>query len=322
MAPQPTSDALEAARMNPAESFREGQGSALKGILLNGVLGLAKLAAGVLGHSYAMIADACESFGYVVGSSIAFLGLRVAAAPADPAHPVGHGRAETLAAAITALALVLVGALVFWRAGVSIAGPRVGPDPRTLLVLVPVILVKEGMFRWMRRRARTIGSQALVSEAWHQRSDVVTSICALFGISAAWIGGAGWNHADSWAAMISSVWLMGTGLWLLGPTLHELMEGSADPALQQFICDTSTTCAGVRGIDKIWVRKLGMGLIVDLHVEVDPAISVLDGHRIAHEVKAQLQRELPQVRDVLVHIEPYDETREHRNGRVSRRPPP
>ena len=314
--PNQRSEALEAARMHPERSLRTGQGSALKGILINGALGAAKLAAGVLGHSYALIADACESFADVMGSCVTLYGLRIAAEPADQTHPAGHGRAETLASAVTALALVGVGALIFWQAGLTLNEPRQAPSPLTLLVLMPVILIKERMFHWMRARGKEIGSVAVVADAWHQRSDVVTSVAALTGISVAWAGGPAWSHADSWAAMAASLWLMGTGLWLLGPTLHELMEGSVDPALLEFIYETSGNCPGIKGVDKVWVRKLGMRLMVDLHVVVDPDISVQEGHRLAHDVKAKLQAELPQVRDVMVHVEPYDPERAKRPFRI------
>jgi cation diffusion facilitator family transporter len=314
--PTPSSEALEAARMQPERSLQTGQGSALQGILVNGGLGAAKLAAGILGHSYALIADACESFADVMGSCVTLYGLRIAAEPADLEHPAGHGRAETLASAITALALVGVGVLIFWQAAASLGVPRATPSPLTLLVLVPVIVVKEWMFNWMRARGKTIGSLAVVADAWHQRSDVVTSVAALTGIVIAWIGGPLYAHADSWAALLASVWLAGTGLWLLGPTLHELMEGSVDPALLEFIYEMSKDCPGIKGVDKVWVRKLGMRLMVDLHIEVDPDISVQEGHRLSHEVKAKLQAELPQVRDVMVHVEPYDADRPKRLYRI------
>ncbi len=302
--------------MNPERSLRTGQGSALKGIALNGGLGAAKLAAGLLGHSYALVADAAESFSDVLSSCVTLYGLKLAAEPADREHPAGHGRAETIASAVTALVLLGVGGSIFWHALVSLGEPRRAPSPLTLLVLVPVILVKERMFHWMRERGRQIGSLAVLADAWHQRSDVVTSVAALTGIVVAWIGGPAWSHADSWAAMLASLWLIGTGLWLLGPTLHELMEGSVDPALLEFVRETSQKCEGIRGIDKVWVRKLGMRLIVDLHIVVDPDISVQEGHRLAHEVKDKLQRELPQVRDVMVHVEPYDVDRPKQPYRI------
>jgi len=219
---------------------------------------------------------------------------------------------------MTALALCVVGALIFWQAALSLHVSRPAPSPLTLLVLVPVIFVKERMFHWMRTRGKEIGSLAIVADAWHQRSDVVTSVAALTGIIVAWIGGPAWSHADSWAAMAASLWLVGTGLWLLGPALHELMEGSVDPALLEFIEETSRNCPGIKGIDKVWVRKLGMRLIVDLHIEVDPHISVQEGHRLAHEVKDKLQRELPQVRDVMVHVEPFDPERAKRPYRIQK----
>jgi cation diffusion facilitator family transporter len=308
----PKSEALEAARTSPERSLRTGQGSAFKSVLVNGLLGAAKLVAGLLGHSYALVADACESFGDVLGSCVTLYGLRLAAEPPDETHPAGHGRAETLAAGLTALALVAVGALIFSHAALSIYEPRPAPNPLALLVLLPVIAIKEFMFQWMRAKAKAIGSQAVLADAWHQRSDVFTSLTALIGIGVAWIGGPKWSHADSWAAMAASVWLAGTGLWLLWPILHELMEGTVDSALLRFIARTTRECPGIKGVDKVWVRKLGMRLIIDLHIEVDPDITVQEGHRLAHEVKDKLQRELPQVRDVMVHVEPYDPEREKR----------
>jgi cation diffusion facilitator family transporter len=316
--PTPSSEALEAARMHPERTLQTGQGSAMKGILVNGGLGASKLAAGIFGHSYALIADACESFADVMSSSVTFFALKKAEEPADPEHPAGHGRAETLASAVTALLLVVVGGLIFYQSALSLYEPRKAPNPLTLLVLVPVIITKEYLFHWMRARGKKIGSLAVVAEAWHQRSDAVTSIAALTGIIFAWVGGPSWSHADSWAALAASVWLSGTGLYLLGPTLHELMEGSVDPSLLKFISDTSENCPGIKGVDKVWVRKLGMRLMVDLHVEVDPNISVQEGHRLSHEVKAKLQAELPQVRDVMVHVEPYDVDRPKRPFRIQR----
>jgi cation diffusion facilitator family transporter len=312
------SEALEAARMNPERSLRRGQGTALRGIVVNGGLGVAKLVAGIVGHSYTLVADAADSFSDVMGSCVTWYALKKAAQPPDVEHPLGHSRAETLASAITALALIGVGMAIFWTAAGSLGEPRRAPSPLTLFVLVPVILIKEAMFRWMQARGRETGSLAVVAEAWHQRSDVVVSVAALGGITAAWIGGPGWSQADNWSAMAASLWLMVTGLWLLGPASHELMEGSVDPALMDFILETGKACEGIRGIDKVWVHKLGMRLIIDMHVEVDPDLSVQEGHRLAHEVKERLQRELPQVRDVMVHVEPFDETHRKR-AEASRR---
>ena len=316
--PTPQSEALEAARMHPESSLQSGQGSALRAIIINGGLGAAKLAAGIFGHSYALIADAAESFADVVSSSITFFALKKAEEPADLDHPAGHGRAETLASAVTALVLVAVGALIFYSSAMSLGVERKAPNPLTLLVLVPVIVTKELLFHWMHKRGKKIGSLAVVAEAWHQRSDAITSVAALTGIIVAWYGGPAYSHADSWAALAASLWLAATGLYLLGPSLHELMEGSVDPALLKYISDSSEEVPGIKGIDKVWVRKLGMRLMVDLHIEVDPDISVQEGHRLSHEVKAKLQAELPQVRDVMVHVEPFDADRPKRPFRIQR----
>lgn len=314
------SKALEAARLNPEKSLQTGQGSARQAILMNASLGAAKLLAGVFGHSYALVADAAESFSDVLGSCVTLYGLKLAARPADSTHPAGHGRAETIAAGATALALCAVGTMIFITAFSSLKVPRLAPHIWTLMVLVPVILIKETLFHRMHARGDKTGSLALIADAWHQRSDVVTSVAAFGGILVAWYGGPSWSHADSWAAMLASVWLVVTGLWLLGPTVHEFMEGSVDPALLDFIRTVSMKCEGVRGIDKVWVRKLGMRLMVDLHVEVDPQLSVLKGHELAHLVKDKLQAELPQVRNVMVHVEPYDSSRDARPYRKKVQP--
>jgi cation diffusion facilitator family transporter len=311
----PKSEALEAAQMPPERSLRTGQGSALAGILVNGGLGFLKLGAGVLFGSYAVVADAAESFGDVLGSCVTLIGLRMAAEPADRNHPAGHGRAETLASSVTALAIAGIGVLIFLHAMGSLHVPRLAANPFALLVLVPVIVFKEIMFRWMRARGKEIGSLAVVADAWHQRSDVFVSFAALVGILVSWLGGKGWEHADSWAAMVAGVWLGGTGLWLLVPALDELMEAKVDPVLLEFITTSALECPGIRGVDKVWVRKLGMRLFVDLHIEVDSEISVREGHDLAHAVKSKLVRELPKVRDVMVHVEPYHPEREHRAHR-------
>ena len=299
------SPALEAARISPETNRRGSERLAAQTILLSAGLGGIKLATGLLGNSYALLADAAESLADVCTSAITLRGLQVAAEPPDSLHPAGHGRAETIAGALTAIVLAGVGGLIFYQALLTLGQPRVGPNPLALLIVAPVILLKEWMFQRLSLRGRRTGSTALMTEAWHQRSDAVTSGAALIGILISWIGGPAFSHADSWAALLASLWLIGTAVWLIGPALHELMEGSVDPALYAFIQRTSRTVGGICGVDKIWVRKLGTRLQIDLHIEVDPEISVQEGHRLAHEVKSLLQSELPQVRDVMVHVEPF-----------------
>jgi cation diffusion facilitator family transporter len=299
--------AIEAAKQDPGKSLETGIGTAWQGIFLNFVLGAAKLAAGVLGHSYALVADAAESFSDVLGSLVTVYGLNISAQPADRDHPMGHGRAETIAAGLTASALCFVGAWILWTSIESLQVPRTSPSPYSLVVLVPVIALKEWMFHRMRSRGVRTGSMAVIADAWHQRSDAITSLAALTGIVTAWIGGPSFSHADSWAAVLASVWLILTGLWLLGPTVHEVMEGSPDPSLVTYIERAACKCAGVRSVGHVWVRKLGMRLMVDLNITVDRNIPVHQGHAIAHLVKDRLEAALPQVRNVMVHIEPSDQ---------------
>ncbi len=205
-----------------------------------------------------------------------------------------------------------IGGLIFWHAALSLSEPRPAPDPRTLLVLVPVIAAKEWMFHRLRARGKAIGSTAIVTEAWHQRSDVVTSIAALTGILIAWAGGPHWSHADSWAAMVASVWLVGVGLWLLNPTLHELMEGSVDPALTAFVRQTGLDCPGIRG------HRQGVGAQAGHAAHRRFAYRGRPGHlgagRPPPGARGEVEDPDPncrQVLDVMVHVEPYEPDRLH-----------
>jgi cation diffusion facilitator family transporter len=235
---------------------------------------------------------------------VVWWGLVVAAEPADEDHPYGHGKAEPLAAAIISFILLLAAAGITVQAVHESFLPQQPPAPFTLAVLVFAILVKEVLFRYARRESVSVGSAAMQADAWHHRSDAVTSLAAAIGISVALIGGKGYEVADDIAALVAAVFIAWNGWNLLRRALNELMDRSPSPELVDRIRRAAALVGGVARIEKCLVRKMGYHYYVDMHVEVDPQMTVQRSHEIAHEVKDQVRRRVPAVQDVMVHIEP------------------
>jgi len=230
--------------------------------------------------------------------------LVVAAEPADEDHPYGHGKAEPIAAAIVAAMLLGAALWIVLRSVQEIAAPHTAPAPFTLIVLVAVVIVKESLFRFVAREGRAVDSSAVRADAWHHRSDAITSVAAGVGISVALIGGKGFEAADDVAAIAAAAVIAFNGWHLLRPALRELMDTAPDPEIVIQIRRLAAATPGVDGVEKCIVRKAGYQLFVDMHVKVDPQMSVLHSHEIAHDVKDKIRAQLPAVQDVLVHIEP------------------
>lgn len=286
--------------------LKRGLRATLLGMVLNTFLAAGKLAAGILGHSHALIADAVESLADIFSSIVVWRGLVVAEEPADEDHPYGHGKAEAIAAAIVSTMLLLAAAGIGMKSVQEIiAGHGQGPRAFTLIVLIGVILIKETMFRFVNREATTIESTAMRADAWHHRSDAITSAAAAIGITIALIGGKGYESADDIAAIVAAVIIAFNGILLLRPALSELMDESAKPEVVQAIRRAAGAITGVEQVEKCMVRKSGPRYLVDMHVQVNPGITVKQGHAIAHEVKDRILEKFPAVEDVLVHVEPY-----------------
>jgi len=274
------------------------------GVLINLALAIIKGVAGVLGNSYALIADAMESSLDVFQSIVVWSGLRIAALPPDDDHPYGHGKAEPLAAVAVSMGL-LFGALVIAVQSIrEIVASSTSPAPFTLLVLVIVIASKETMFRLMSSVGKALESTAVRSDAWHHRSDAITSAAAFVGISVALIGGKGYENADDWAALFACMIIAFNGFRLLKPALSEVMDTAPDPAIEAQVREMAMTVTGVRSLHVCWVRKMGFEYFVDLHVKVDGTMTVHEGHDVAHRVKDAIRFANPKIRDVLIHIEP------------------
>lgn len=293
-----------------SESAEHGLRASLLGIAVNIALAIVKIATGLVGHSYALIADGIESSADIVSSIIVWSGLKIAVKPADKDHPYGHGKAESLAALVVSVALVAAAILIAVQSIEKLRTPN--PEaPRwfTLPVLVVVIALKEYLFRYVVRTADSIESTALKGDAWHHRSDAVTSVAAFIGISVALFGGKGYEQGDAWGAMLACLVIGFNGLRLLRVAIGELMDQAAPETLMKAVRDLSAAVPRVQGIDKCFIRKYGLGYVVDIHVVVDGAISVQAGHDIAHVVKDTLLRSPLKVNDVLVHIEPMGDER-------------
>jgi cation diffusion facilitator family transporter len=274
------------------------------GMTVNVVLSGTKLAAGIVGHSHALVADAVESFADIFSSLIVWRGLVVAAAPPDEDHPYGHGKAEPIASAIVAAMLLGAALWIVITAFGEIMKPHLSPAPFTLIVLVAVVAVKEGLFRFVSREGRAVDSSAVKTDAWHHRSDAITSVAAGIGISVSLIGGKGFEAADDVAAIAAAGVIAWNGWHLLRPALNELMDTAPGPEVIDRIRQIAATTPGVDRVEKCFVRKVGYQYFVDMHVEVDPQMTVLHSHEIAHEVKDKIRDTMPSVIDVLVHIEP------------------
>jgi len=293
----------ETGTLHPA---RRGLRSTFVGIVANMLLAATKGIAGVAGNSYALIADAIESATDVASSLIVWGGLKISALPPDEDHPYGHGKAEPLAAVAVSLTLVAAAIGIAIQSIREIITPHHAPAAFTLIILVLVVAVKETLFRFVLRVGKDVNSTAVRSDAWHHRSDAITSAAAFVGISVALIGGEGFESADDWAALFASSIIVVNAVRILRPAVNEVMDAAPPVEIETSIREAAQDVAGVILLEKCFVRKAGFSYYVDLHVTVDGGLSVREGHDIAREVKRAIRGTHPQVVEVLVHIEPSD----------------
>lgn len=279
------------------------------GIITSIILAAIKGLAGYFGNSYALIADAIESTSDVFTSIIVLAGLRIAKKPADHNHPYGHGKAEPIAGIIVASALFLAALIIIVQSIHEIVTPHHAPASFTLIVLILVVITKEFLFRYIIKVGQSVESVAVKNDAWHHRSDAITSGAAFLGISIALIGGKGYEAADDYAALIASGVIIYNAFRLFRPALYELTDAAPPPDVILKVREAAAQIHGVRAIDKCFVRKMGFDYYVDIHVIVDGNMTVHEGHEIAHNVKDGLMKKYPKISDVLVHIEPATEER-------------
>ena len=273
-------------------------------IFANILLAIIKGLAGYIGNSYALIADAIESTTDIFSSFLIFLGLKYSAKPADENHPYGHGRIEPLITFIVVGLLLCSAFTIAYYSIIHIRKPHKIPESWTLIVLGAVIIWKEISYRIVLKKSKETKSTALKAEAWHHRSDAITSIAAFVGISIAIYFGKGYETADDWAALFASGFIVYNSYLIFRPALGEIMDEQLYEKLIQEIRETSLKVEGVIDTEKCFIRKIGMRYQVDLHAIVDAKISVKEGHKISHNLKDKLHQEIPNIGNVLIHIEP------------------
>lgn len=273
-----------------------------------GNLGLAaiKWLAGHFGNSHALIADAMESTTDVFSSILVLVGLKYTSKPADENHPYGHGKLEPLITFIVVAFLVTAAVVIAYQSIQNILVPHKVPEAYTLLILAPIIIWKEISYRLVLKRAKETNSSALKADAWHHRSDAVTSVAAFIGISIAIVMGKGYESADDWAALFGCGFILYNSYNIFRPALGEVMDEHVYDELVERIRDVSLTVDGVMDTEKCFVRKAGMKYHVDLHATVNANLTVKEGHDIAHNLKDTLRAQIPELGHVLIHIEPHE----------------
>ncbi len=295
----------------PAPAAHPGIRTTQIGLVVNAVLASVKLAAGIFGNTYALVADAVESAADIVASLVVLGGIAVAARPADEDHPYGHGKAEALAAAVVAGMLILAAGGIAVEAVREIRTPHQVPAPWTLGVLVAVLMVKWALARSVRAAGTQAASTAMQADAGHHLSDAITSGAAFIGILVAVVGARvrshpAWASADDWAALVASAVIAVNGVRLLVPALHDLMDRMPGPEVVGAVDAAARGEPGVLDVEKLHVRRHGTALYVDIHVHADGATPLDAAHVISGRVKTAIRRAVPAVHGVLVHMEPYE----------------
>lgn len=285
---------------------KQATGTVLFSVFSNLLLAVIKGVAGVFGNSYALIADAIESSADVFSSLLVLFGIRYANRPADENHPYGHGKAEPLVTFLVVGFLIVSAVVIAYQSIINIRTPHELPKSWTLYVLGAIIIWKELSYRKVMRSAKELNSTVLKADAWHHRSDAVTSIAAFIGISIALFLGDGYEAADDIAALFAAGLIFYNSYRIFRPALGEIMDEHRYEELEKEIRIVALKVPGVKGTEKCLIRKNGMYYLVDLHALVDADISVKKGHAIAHNLQDVLIEAIPNIEKVFVHIEPYD----------------
>lgn len=273
-------------------------------IVGNFLLAIAKWIAGYLGNSFALMADAIESTGDIFASILVLIGIKYAQKPKDENHPYGHGKIEPLITFVVVGFLIVSAIIIAFQSIQNIRTPHEAPKPFTLIILGVIIVWKELSYRFVNKKSSETNSTSLKADAWHHRSDAITSLAAFIGIGIAIFMGKGYESADDWAALIASGFILFNAYLIFRPALGEILDENFHHAEEEKIRHFAKEVDGVINVEKCHIRKHGMCYIVDLHMIVDGNMSVKKGHWISHELKDYLMLNMPELEDVLIHIEP------------------
>jgi len=282
-----------------------GRRIAILSMLISAGLAAAKIAIGLHARSTATVSDGIESAGDVLASGLVLLGLIIAAKPPDAEHPYGHGRLETLSALAVGMLLVTTGVFIAFEALHLAAGSKHVPASYAVWPLVASILIKSILSGFKRHYGRKIQSSGLIADAWNDTVDILSGATALAGLSITLFNPEKFSAADHIGGSAVGVIVVFLGMRVVRDTVFQLMDTMPDPAKMDRIRYVGLGVPGVLGIEKCFARKTGLKWHVDLHLEVDPAMSVYDSHEIATQVREKIRSEVDWVADVLVHVEPH-----------------
>ena len=276
------------------------------GLVINALLAVVKLVAGLVGNAYALVADAIESGTDMIGSVVVWGGLRIASRDPDDRYPFGYGRAEALAGAVVSALMFGAAAGISIEAIREIRTPHHAPAPWTLGVLAVVIVVKEVLAKKVLQASEGSGSVAAAADGWHHRADAITSAAAFIGITVAIVGGPGWEPADDWAALVAAAIIAINATLLLQTALGDLMDRAPDATIQSVVSAAALDTPGVLAIEKLKIRKTGTAYFVDIHVQAEPSMTLHDAHILSGIVKSAIRHRIPAAAGVLIHMEPYE----------------
>jgi len=286
------------------QSANQTLGLGILAICINIALMLVKIGVGLAGNSYALVADGIESASDIFSSLITWAGFQLSLRPADENHPYGHGKIESLAGVFSGVSLLLAAAFIAYHSILEIRTPHHAPAWFTLPVLIGVVIVKWLLSRKILSVGDTLDSNALKGDAWHHFSDAITSAAAAIGITIALVGGAGFESADDWAALAACAIIVVNGGLILKGSFHDMLDRNVAVSIYDAIKGQAVSVAGVENTEKCRIRKSGIDLFVEMHVRVDPLITVAEAHRISHAVKDLLIAGNSRIKDVTIHVEP------------------
>ncbi len=286
------------------ELTRVGWRVTVLGIAVNACLVAIKMAAGIAGRSQALVADAVHSISDFVTDGVVLFGLKAGRKAPDQDHPFGHGRIETLAAATVGLALVAVAVFLAVDAGGSLmSGEIAAPGPLALLGAGVSILAKEALYHLTVRAGRRARSTVVMANAWHHRSDAMSSVAVFVGVGAAQIDPA-WRVFDAWAAILVALFILRVAVGVLGTAVKEFTDTAPPVDVVSHMERTARSVRGVLDLHDLKVRTTGGLYLIEIHIEVDGALTVADGHAIAEKVETRLGEAVGDVAGVIVHLDP------------------
>lgn len=275
-------------------------------IISNASLAAIKWIAGYFGNSYALIADAIESTTDIVSSTLVLVGIKYSSKPADKNHPYGHGRIEPLVTFLVVGFLIVSAGIIARQSIINIQTPHELPRAYTLIILAGIITWKEISYRIVVKKSKETKSSSLKADAWHHRSDAITSVAAFIGITVALLLGKGYESADDWAALFAAGFILYNCYLIFRPALGEVMDEHTHEDVIAQVRSVSKKVSGVLDTEKCFIRKTGMKYQVDLHITVEGTLSVKEGHTISHRLCDKLKEEMPEISNILIHIEPNE----------------